>query len=141
MTRCVRSACTAALFASALAFGACDPMHKTPGAVRDPQPTAQYPFIAVEAPLQRYVGVDDSGIVVDPPTESRPLHVTVPLRSLADNQMTVQYEFTWFDADGRDLGHSGWQFLALEPRLQRRLSGNSLTSKATRWRLEVRSAR
>lgn len=125
-----------------LAVAGCnDPQKKTPGMREDPQASAAYPVVSVEAGLKRYLGVDSERVVVDPADESRPMKVTVPVRSLADNQMSVQYEFTWFDEAGRELGRSGWQFLALEPRVQRSFSANSLTTRAKGWRLEVRSAR
>jgi len=67
--------------------------------------------------------------------------VSVPVRSLADNQAAIQYEFTWFDQDGRELRRGGWRFTVLEPRLQKQLQGNALDSRSAGWRLEIRSAR
>ncbi|MBL8746420.1 MAG: DUF1425 domain-containing protein [Phycisphaerae bacterium] len=125
----------------AVSAGGCDPQRRTPGVREDPQPTGSYPIVAVEPGLQRYLGVDSERVVVDPATESVPMKVSVPVRSLADNQMAVQYEFTWFDDKGREVGRSGWLFVMLEPRVQRHFSANSVTTRARGWRMEVRSAR
>ncbi len=120
---------------------ACDPQRQTPGAREDPQPTAAYPVVSVEAALRRYIGVDSERVMVDGATDSQPMKVTVPVRSLADNQMAIQFEFSWFDEGGREIGRSGWQFVLLEPRIQRHFSANSVTTRARGWRMEIRSAR
>ncbi len=101
-----------------------------------------YPRIVVEAPLNKFVAVDYAGIVVDQATSDRPLAITVPVRSLSpDRRMNVQYQFTWLDRDGRQIGSGGWRYIVMEPRSQDRFTGNAMDNKATDYRLEIRSAR
>jgi uncharacterized protein YcfL len=108
----------------------------------DNVPTGQYPRVVVEAPLNQFVGVDYNSVVVDQPTSDRPLAVTVPVRSLApERRMNVQYQFTWLDRDGRQVGQSGWRYIVMEPRTQDRFSANAMDTRATDYRLEIRSAR
>lgn len=132
-----------AAFASALVLSGCqqDQMKAPPGAQQDPFPGANYPRVAVEGQMQKWVAADYERVNVTDPTPDTPLRVDVPLRSLADLVMYAQYQFQWFDAQGRKVGESGWKAVTLEPRLQSILSANATTSKATDWRLEVRSAR
>lgn len=119
----------------------CDPQRVPPGARRDPLPAGGYPVITVEAGLQPFIGVDDANVKVTEGSIERPMTVSVPIRSLADNQAAIQYEFTWFDKEGRELRRGGWKFTALEPRLQKQLQGNAMDSQSAGWRLEIRSAR
>ena len=85
----------------------------------------------------------DEGIdhLVDQPTDTRPLRVQVPVRSLSDSPFAVQYQWTWLDRDGRFIRTSGWMDAMMEPRQQVLMTGNALDGKAERWRLEIRSAR
>jgi uncharacterized protein YcfL len=100
-----------------------------------------YPGIAVEQPLQKFVVVDYPSVIVDRATAERPMRVQVPLRSTAYEQMSVQHNFTWYDAGGRQVGESGWRFVSLEPGLQTMLDGSARKLEAEKFRLEIRSAR
>lgn len=112
-----------------------------PGARLDSVPAEAYPSIAIERPLQQFTAVDAAAIRLDRPTDSAPLRVSVPLRSTAYEQMSVQYRYLWFDGEGRPLTQSGWRFASLEPGLQLFLEGNATHLEAEQYRLEVRSAR
>lgn len=112
------------------------------GAQPDNVAHGSYPRIVVEAPLNQFIGVDYNGIVVDQATPERPLAITVPVRSLApERRMNVQYQFTWLDADGRQIGQGGWRYIVMEPRSQERFMGNAMDNRASDYRLEIRSAR
>lgn len=122
-------------------LGACQT--NTPfGAQPDNVPHGSYPRIVVEAPLNQFVAVDYNGIVVDQATTERPLAITVPVRSLSpERRMNVQYQFTWLDRDGRQIGQGGWRYIVMEPRSQDRFTGNAMDNRASDYRLEIRSAR
>jgi uncharacterized protein YcfL len=147
MTHALRSRVSTAFIGVAVLIGpmlcGCqqDQMKGPPGAQQDPFPGANYPRVAVEGQMQKWVAADYERVIVTDPTPDSPLRVDVPLRSLADLEMYAQYQFQWFDAQGRKVGESGWKSVTLEPRLQSILSANATTSKATDWRLELRSAR
>lgn len=109
---------------------------------QDPVSGNQYPKVVVESTLARWVVVDYPSITVDQPTNDRPLRVTVPVRSTAETtEMTIQYKYRWLDADGRPVGEADWRTTRISPRWQDRFVANSMTTKATDWRLEIRSAR
>ncbi|MEL6740111.1 MAG: DUF1425 domain-containing protein [Planctomycetota bacterium] len=112
-----------------------------PGARQDPVPGAAYPAIAIERPLQQFAVVDPEGIRIDRPTGTSPLRVSVPVRSTAYQQMSVQYRYLWFDGAGRPIGDSGWRFASLDPGLQSFFEANATTTRAEQYRLEVRTAR
>ncbi len=132
---------TVALIGLAAALPACTTNTPFPGQP-DNVPTGQYPRVVVEAPLNQFVGVDYNSIVIDPASSDRPMAVTVPVRSLApDRRMNVQYQFTWLDGSGRQVGQSGWRYIVMEPRAQDRFTSNSLDNRASDYRLEIRSAR
>lgn len=124
----------------ALAVG-CSGPRPPAGAVADPVMQTAYPAITVDGSIQNFVAVDYTKIIADQATEDRPLSVQVPLRSQADNEMTVQYQFTWFDGQGRQVGETGWRTATLPSRRQMQLQGNAITRSASQWRLDVRSAR
>jgi uncharacterized protein YcfL len=125
----------------ALVGGCADPV-KAPYAARpDTIGAAAYPQIAIDASAEPYVGVTYQRIVVDAPTGDKPLAVRVPVRSIADVRFAIQYEWRWFDAQGREVGRSGTQFQNMDPRMEQQLAGNALTSSATNWRLEIRVTR
>lgn len=140
-TTLLRSLAASASLAAVVALGGC--ANNAPLAAQpDNVPHGSYPRISVEAPLNQFVGVDYSGIIVDQPTSDRPLAVTVPVRSLStERRMNVQYQFTWLDQDGRQLGAGGWRYIVMEPRSQDRFAGNAMDNRAVDYRLEIRSAR
>jgi len=121
------------------ALTACDTV-KAPATLRtDPLGGAYPQNVALEG-LHKYVVVEQP--IVDPPTENRPLNVTVPLRSIIDGQVRIQYRFEFLDRRGRPLkSSSGFKYAAIEPRTQVFLQSNALDTNAVDWRLLVRPAR
>ncbi len=121
------------------ALAACDTV-KAPHALRtDPLGGAYPQNVAIEG-LHKYVVVDQP--IVDGPTPNRPLNVTVPLRSVSEGVVNVQYRFEFLDRAGRPLrSSSGFKFATLEPRTQVFLESNALDTNAVDWRLLVRPSR
>lgn len=85
-----------------------------------------------------------SPATVEPSTLSRPMRVTVPVRTTyRSTDLNVQYRFVFLDAAGRPIERSTqaqWRFVTLPPLNQVFLDGNALDLGATDWRLEVRLA-
>ena len=125
----------------ALILYGCDNVKAPPAAQLDPLPRSNYPAVTLEQGIDRHLVADYDNIVLREPTAESPLRVAVPIRTKADVQMRIQYEFRWFDENGMEIGRSGQRFEVVEPRRQVQLQANATTSKATRWRLEVRAAR
>ena len=118
----------------------CEAPPRTPSSPGQ-DPVRAYPAAVIEPALQKFVVIDYTRIIFDAASTEKPMAVTVPARSTADNPFFIQYEFRWFDQQGREQGTSGWKFETMEPGQERMLSANALDSRATAWRLEIRSAR
>lgn len=81
--------------------------------------------------------------IVEPSTPTRPMRVTVPVRSIEDKYpLNLQYRFEFYDASGRSLDSTDrWAFINLPQRVQKQLDGNALSTQAVSWRLTIRPAR
>ncbi|MFN0206794.1 MAG: DUF1425 domain-containing protein [Planctomycetota bacterium] len=132
---------SALLLASAALFlTSCDTVKAPHGGGPDTIGPGTYPQIVVLDKLWDYLGFDRP--VVTPATDSTPMRVTAPVRLISDANIHIQYQFSFFDAQGRPAGQpGGWRFLTIEARTQRHLEGAALSTQAADWRLEVRSAR
>ncbi len=107
-----------------------------------PDPLAQdgYPAVTVEQSLRKGVVVDYGRIVFDEPTRSTPAVVQVPLRSNTTATLNIQYQFSWFDADGRFVRNGGWKFVSLPRGQERIMQANAIDARSSAYRLEIRSA-
>jgi uncharacterized protein YcfL len=137
--RYIRIALASTIIVSVLA--GCQSTMPPPAGQPDTIQHEMYPRIVVEQPLQRFFGVSYDAIIVDHGTADRPMHVSVPVRSLADTQMRIQWRYRWMDDRGRIIQDTSWRMAVLEPRLQTQLTANATQAAAVDWRLEVRSAR
>lgn len=139
------TATLASVMIMSLGMVACDEVKAPHGPGVDLLPASQYPKIAAEGkPLSRALRF--GAPVVTPSTPSKPMQVTVPIRSLDDEKaLNVQYRFEFFDAAGRPLGDDGgrgnWRYVRLDPRIQVFLSDAALDTAAVDWRLTLQPAR
>jgi uncharacterized protein YcfL len=132
----------AATLAAFAVLSGCDTGPRPPAGVgQDPVLVAQYPNITIDGPLQKFVVCDYNLIVTQAPAADRTMFVQVPLRNQADNEIALQYNFTWYAADGRQVGQTNWMTLTLPSRRQGMATGNAIVREAVAWRLDVRSAR
>ena len=113
---------------------------KAPGTPRpDPLAGAQPKQVALSGLDQVLVAGEP---VVEPSTEQKPMRVNVPVRSVSDDRLAVQYRFIFQDEKGRPLDtNPSWKFRMLEPRLSTSFEGQSLQRRAADWRLVIRPAR
>lgn len=124
--------------------GCNDPIKAPLGARQDALPADQYPKVNIvddNFQLQKFLVVDNTSIVAVGAMDGKPMSVTVPVRSTADNRMRLQYQFYWRDNNGVTIGQSGWRRIEAEPRTQFQATANAITQEAVDWRLEIRSAR
>ncbi len=136
-----------AAFAAAMcvvaAGGGCsnDPVKAPPASRADLLMVDDYPRIVAMSNLHSWLAF--SPATVTPATRSQPMHVSVPVRSLYDeNSLNLQYRFEFFDHQGRPMRRrGGWTFVHVEPRVAVYLEGGAVDTLAADWRLEVRSAR
>lgn len=133
---------TATLLAPlALVLGACQEPAVPVAPQADVISGQGYPRITIEPALAPFAAVDYQSIIIDPPSERRPIGVITPIRSIAHEPFNIQYRYLWIDAAGRPLGDSGWTFQNMQPGLRTTLSGNSTTLDAADWQLEIRVSR
>ena len=80
--------------------------------------------------------------MVDPAQSDSPMKVTVPLRSVADGTIRVQYKFIFLDGRGRPVRSNldGWRYQVIAARAEVFLEATSMDTDAADWRLEVRPA-
>ncbi len=118
----------------------CDTVRPPSSAKIDQLLPEQYPKLVIEDPgLAKLLAVTPGKVVVDR-TPDRPISVSVPIRSLADNTMRVQYRYLWLDEKGREIRRGEWIRDSFAPRIERQLQGSAVDMKSVDWRLEVRSA-
>ena len=126
------------LAATLLGVG-CDTIQAPDPVRRDTLPAEAYSQQVVLGGLKQWVvsakPIVDRG-------ENKPLRVTVPLRSVANKTINVQYRFEWMDAKGRPVkDDSGWRFKRIAPKTQVFLEANALDTDVANWRLQVRPAK
>ena len=125
--------------ALAAAVGCADQV-KAPHAMRTDPLGAAYPqHVAMEG-LHKALVVDRP--IVDPSTETRPMQVTVPVRSVVEEPIHVQYRFEFRDDRGRPLrSNTGWRFATIAPRTRAYFESNALETAASDWGLTIQPAR
>lgn len=109
------------------------------GADADPVTHPMYPKVTVDAWLKQTTAVDYTAIVVDAATETRPIAVSVPLRSRSDNDMWVRYQVRWLDGRGRQVGATEWKEAQLFSRRNVFLKANALSAEAVDWRIDIQT--
>ncbi len=120
----------------------CQPTKVSPdAAIQDPLPVEQYPAVAVHPALAGAIVSDFARIQWTPGTPGQVASLEVPVRSIAQNPVWVQYRALWFDGDEMQIGSSEWQRVFLEPQFEQRFSANSGSDEVKYWRLEIRPAR
>jgi hypothetical protein len=131
----------AVAFASiALASCATSDPTRAPGRGQpDPLPADAYPNVAVEDPLQPWVGVGE------PVAKHDPLQVSVPVRMMHEQgyDVRIEYRFVFFDGEGAPLKlQQNWRSEVMPgSRTQIFLAGTAMDNTARNWRLEIRRAR
>ena len=82
---------------------------------------------------------------VQRPTVSRDesgnlLHVTVPIRSTSNRQLSVEYRTTFFDANGAIINSTTWFPKTLSPNVPDRIQVNSTSERAADFQIDFRPA-
>lgn len=113
---------------------------KAPQTIRTDPLAGAYPQNIALSGLQNAIVIGQP--IVDPATADNPMKVSVPLRSVADGTLRVQYKFIFMDGRGRPVksNNDGWRYQVLAPRAEVFLENNSMDTDAVDWRLEVRRA-
>mgnify|MGYP002780780212 CR=1 FL=1 len=122
--------------------GGCDKTRPPPSVGLDPLGGQNYPKVAIVEPsLARVLTVDPNEVRVTKATADTPMSVVVPIRSVADNRMRVQYKFYWYDSTGRLVRESTWRPEMIEPRFKVTMQGAATDLESADWRMEIRSQR
>jgi hypothetical protein len=106
-------------------------------AAPDPLPEGAYPEIVLLNGLEHVV-VKEKPTVTGPTSEG-PLNVRVPIRSVTDEWLRIEYRFMYSTADGEQLTTDPiWHQQQIAPRTRVFLQSNALSQRATKWQLEIR---
>lgn len=117
----------------------CDTVKAPPSGRMDKLSADQYPRGVVLEGFDEELVFGKS--IVDPTTDDRPMRVTQAVRNISKRVLNIQYQFQFFDAQGRPLKtNQGWKFLNLAVRDEHFLEGAALDTNAVDWRLVVRPA-
>ena len=113
---------------------------QAPQAIRSDPLAEGYPQNVALNGLEKVVVIGKA--IVEPATSSRPMRVTVPLRSVVDGAVRTQYQFIFLDDKGRPVKsyRENWHYQVLADHAQVFLEGAALDTDAVDWRLEVRPA-
>lgn len=135
--------------AALLPLTACGPQKPT-GADPDPIAVDDYPQIVLAPGLDK--GLVRGRPIVEHATDTKPMAVTVPMRSITKLGLRVQYRFTFMDGRGRPLKDNpgGWRYATVAPGTQVFMKANSTEVRTDEgdvkqtnpvdWRLEIRAA-
>jgi len=66
------------------------------------------------------------------------LHVTVPIRSVADRQIYVEYRVIFFDRDHQEIDRTPWHDKALPPNIPESISVTATTPRAEFFQVHFR---
>ncbi len=118
----------------------CDTIQAPDAARQDPLPEGAYPRQVVLEGLNK--GVVTGRPVVDEPTADQPMRVSVPVRSVTDKELNVQYRFEFFDARNRPTrDQPGWRYVRIAGKSSVTAESAATDTNAVGWRLEIRPAR
>ena len=144
MSRCTKMV-VLAMFCMMLGYvsGCTDPIKAPMTGTEDFVTYEAYPQVFVEKELSKYINVtgaeefDRSQL-----GEDQPMSVTIPVRSLGDKDINLQYKYTFFDNQGRPIKpQMAWRYILVMPRNQVFLQGRAIDTVAADWRLDIRRAR
>lgn len=65
------------------------------------------------------------------------LHITVPIRAATDKQLYINYRVTFLDRNGQETFRTGWLTKTLAPNVFDQISANSLSPRATDFRVDI----
>lgn len=122
-----------------LAMAGCDTIQAPPSPRGDPL-EGNYPRnVAIE-------GLADELVVERPivtaSTSNVPMSVVVPVRSVSNDKLKLQYRFIFLDGRGRPLSQPpSWQYITVEPKLRIYMEGSALSTTAEDYNLEIRPNR
>ncbi|WP_419807485.1 hypothetical protein [Sphingomonas sp.] len=106
-------------------------------AADDPLAAAAYPNIVLHDGLEQALVKEKP--VVHPAVGDDPMTVRVPLRSVIDEPLSIQWQVTFATADGEQLTDNPvWHPEVILPRTRKYIEASSITRRATRYELQVR---
>jgi len=101
---------------------------------QDPYAENQITFASED--LRRHTAVDRPNLSRDP--ESGILFIQVPIRATGDQNLYIDYRFTFKDRNGQDLWTTAWLHKVLNPHVNDSIQGNSTDARAADFRLDLR---
>ncbi len=119
-----------------MTLGGCAANTNPPTPGQDPVPASAYPQVIVSPSLTSRL-VADEPIVV--PATDIPLAVRVPVRSVDQHAMFLEYRFIFYGPNKKQLTQNPvWRSVTFPPRTRRMVSANAISLEAMDWELEIR---
>jgi len=106
----------------------------------DPLPEGAYPNVVLLDDLQQVLVREQPNVT--PASDIEPMRVRVPIRSVVDTNLNLEYRFIFYNDDRDQLTRNPtWQPLVLPRRVRRYVQANAIQLAATYWELEIRKRR
>lgn len=104
---------------------------------RDPLPASEYANVVVFDGLEHHLVLDEPE--VREATLVKPFRIRVPIRSIADEPLVLQYRALFYDSERRPIGSEPhWQDLVIPPRAKRHIARTSAKDDTAEWVIEIR---
>ncbi len=136
-----KSMIVVAMLAAGVCLGGCNKDNvRAPEGIRTDPLAGGYPQNIALSGLHNALVIGQP--VVDSSIADKPMRISVPLRSVAEGTLRVQYRFILLDDRGRPVrtNQEGWRYQVLARRAEVFLETTALDTDAVDWRLEVRAA-
>lgn len=134
-----RTLLVATLVVGSGAISACAPSPNVvagPGRIADdPLPVGAYPQVVPLDDVERVVVATSAPVVVK--EGSGALSVRVPLRSVVSYSAVLRYRFVYFDDSGAEVDRDVWRVITVPGQSAVDITGRTLRSQSSRWRLEI----
>ena len=100
----------------------------------------QYPNVVLDPAL------DDMLVrtqpITRPPTADQPVRIAVPVRSIVDHPLNLQYRVLYFDPFGKQTNdYPVWKDVRIMGRTRTVINDNAIDLDAVDWNIEIRPAR
>ncbi len=124
-----------------VAAGGCkssDPLMAPNTAATDPLPANAYPQLVLLDGLEQVLVKERP--TIKPPEGDDTLLVRIPMRSVTDQTLHIQWQIVFSTDDGEQLTDNPvWQQEAILPRTRKVLEARALTRRATKWNVTIRA--
>lgn len=97
----------------------------------------EYPQVVLDPELEEKLVRTAPEVI--PPEFGQPLKIRVPIRSVSQKRLYLQYRVLFFDSHKKQLNdYPVWKELVIMPRARHVISANAISTAATDWVIEIK---